>query len=108
MRYTLISILALTCFSQTACSQGKNTEILHVYENGEQPFLTALNQARQDHPSYFAIVDGQQIEDQIVGVQVLGRNVECVQIVNRSSIIIEENLPLYCYEKQSGTFREAL
>lgn len=108
MRYSLMSILTLGCISLAACSQNRNSEILHIYENGERPFSTALNQARQDHPSYFAIVDGQKIGDQIVGVQVLGRDVECVRIVNRSTIIIEEDLPLYCYEKGSGAFVGAL
>ena len=71
------------------------------YAPTEQIYIKALEIAKTEHASYFVTAKSVGIEGQIKGIRILGAHHECVLFLNKSSIIIEESLPLYCFKNRS-------
>jgi hypothetical protein len=92
------SITILTIFSSLGGCQQDNSSG-YFYRHTDANFQIAIRDAQSNFPEYFKVLRETGTEDQLVGRQVYGLNVECLSFENYSSIIIEIDLPMYCFQK---------
>lgn len=82
-----------------ACTDGK----IHsrLYSDDDLKVQIALREAKANYPAYFDALEKTDSTEHFIAKQVFGRDVECVAFENASSIIIDIDLPLYCFRKGS-------
>jgi hypothetical protein len=98
MRIALTLTLGAMLLSTVACNSNSEDVRFHYYEKDDPIYKDALNRAQNENPKFFRIAEDLDIRDGIVAVRILGETHECVNFVNTTSIIIEDSLPLYCYD----------
>ena len=80
-------------------SCGNGDEEGYIYNKDDVRFQLALDDAKRNYPTYFEALAKTGTEKYFKGRQVFGKDVECVTFENTSSIVIEIDLPMYCFEK---------
>jgi hypothetical protein len=76
-----------------------DSSIGYIYAHDDVKYRIAISDAKKNYPDYFSALSESGAEKYFRGRQIFGKDVECVAFENSSSIIIEINLPIYCFKK---------